>query len=121
MHNFARSNSAPVKRPARGRRPGLLLAVAVLLLCTLPLHADDRHVQRRVPPVYPELARRMHIGGMVRVSATVAPDGSVTNARATDGNKLLTTAAEDAVRKWKFAPADGATTEVIDVNFEVGN
>ena len=94
-----------------------LIAVACLLL-SLPAHADDRRVEKRVPPVYPEIARRMRISGIVHVEATVASDGTVTAARATTGNKMLSPAAEDAVKRWKFVPGDGQATVGIDVNFE---
>ncbi|WP_165876592.1 energy transducer TonB [Acidipila rosea] len=92
-----------------------------MLTVALPGHADDRHVEKRVPPVYPELAKRMRIGGMVHVSATVAPNGTVTAVKATSGNKMLTPAAEDAVKRWKFAPADAVSTVDVDINFETGN
>jgi TonB family protein len=83
----------------------LLVAVACLLLA-LPARADDRRVEKRVPPIYPEIAKRMHISGIVHVEATVAPDGSVTAAKATTGNKMLSLAAEDAVKRWKFIPGN---------------
>lgn len=95
------------------------LAFAVVASTALPAAAADRKVQRRVPPDYPELAKRMHIGGTVRVEATVAADGSVTQARTISGNKLLAPAAEEAIRKWKFAPGAGSSTESIDIDFEV--
>ncbi|HMD18746.1 MAG TPA: energy transducer TonB, partial [Alloacidobacterium sp.] len=77
-----------------------------------------RRVEKRVPPIYPEIAKRMRISGVVHVEATVAPDGSVTAAKATTGNKMLSLAAEDAVKRWKFVPGDGQSTVGIDVNFE---
>jgi TonB family protein len=94
-----------------------MTAIACLLLA-LPAHADDRRVEKRVPPVYPEIAKRMHIFGIVHVEATVAPDGSVTSTKATTGNKMLSPAAEDAVKRWKFVPGDSQSTVCIDVNFE---
>jgi TonB family protein len=97
----------------------VLLIALVYLLFAVPGHADDRRVEKRVPPIYPEIAKRMRISGVVHVEATVAPDGSVTAARATTGNKMLSPAAEDAVKRWKFVPSDGQTTIGIDVNFEV--
>jgi TonB family protein len=96
----------------------LLLAAVACLLMTLPAHADDRHVEKRVAPVYPEIAKRMRISGVVHVEATVAADGSVTAAKATTGNKMLSPAAEDAVKRWKFVPGDGQSTVGIDINFE---
>ena len=70
-------------------------------------------------PVYPELAKRMHIGGTVQIMATVAADGSVTDAEATTGNKMLTTAAEEAVKKWKFVAGDSQSTVNIAINFDM--
>jgi len=94
-----------------------LIAVACLLLA-LPAHADDRRVEKRVAPVYPEIAKRMHVSGVVHVEATVAPDGTVTAVKATTGNKMLSLAAEDAVKRWKFVSGDSQSTVGIDVNFE---
>jgi TonB family protein len=96
----------------------LLLIAIVCLLLALPAHADDRRVEKRVPPTYPEIARRMRISGVVHVEAIVAADGSVTSAKATTGNKMLSPAAEDAVKRWKFVPGDSQSTVGIDVNFE---
>lgn len=96
----------------------LFLIACACMLLALPAHADDRRVEKRVPPVYPEIAKRMRISGVVHVEATVAADGTVTAARATNGNKMLSPAAEDAVKHWKFVPGDAQSTVGIDVNFE---
>ncbi|MGC2163152.1 MAG: energy transducer TonB [Silvibacterium sp.] len=104
------------------RKISAVFLVFVVIACTaLSLSAADRKVERRVSPVYPELARRMHIGGTVLVEATISPDGKVTQARTVSGNKLLAPAAEDAIKKWKFAPGAGLAVENIDIDFEVGN
>jgi TonB family protein len=97
----------------------ICLVLASISCVALPACAADRKVERRVSPVYPELAKRMHIGGTVRVSATIAADGTVTDARTVSGNKMLAPAAEDAIRRWKFAPGDSQSTENIDIDFEV--
>ena len=96
-----------------------LVPLLAILLFVLPGHADDRHVEKRVPPVYPEIAKRMRIGGVVHVEATVAANGNVTAAKATSGNKMLSGAAEDAVKHWKFVPGDSQSTVGVDINFEV--
>lgn len=96
-----------------------VLGFAVVACTALPAVAADRKVQRRVQPVYPELAKRMRIGGTVRVAATVAADGSVTDAKAVSGNKMLAPAAEEAIRKWKFVPETAASTENVDIDFEL--
>jgi TonB family protein len=93
-----------------------ILFLVLLAPCAIA-GAESRHVDKRVPPVYPELAKRMHIFGAVRINASVSADGTVTQATATSGNKMLTTAAEEAVRKWKFAPADAPSSEIVEINF----
>ena len=97
-----------------------LVLVASVCLC-LASRAEERKVQKRVPPVYPELAKRMHVGGIVRVLATVAPDGSVMDVKTLSGNKLLCQAAEEAVRKWKFVTGDSESMVNIDISFDVAN
>ena len=82
----------------------LFLIALACFLFALPGHADERRVEKRVPPVYPEIAKRMRIAGIVHVEATVAADGSVTTVKATTGNKMLSPAAEDAVKRWKYVP-----------------
>ncbi len=98
-----------------------LVAVLALTCISLACPAENRKVEKRVQPVYPELARRMHVGGIVRISATVAPDGTVTEAKTVNGNKLLSLAAEEAVKKWKFVASDAQSTVDIDINFEPNN
>jgi TonB family protein len=98
-----------------------LLLTLLLGVSCLTAHAENRHVEKRVAPVYPELARRMHIAGVVRVTAKVASDGSVTDCKAASGNQVLLSAAEEAVRKWKFVQADAASDETVEVNFAVAN
>ena len=93
-------------------------ALALLLSWALPARAgDERAVKTRVPPIYPEIAKRMKISGEVKLEVTVDADGKVKNARAVSGNHVLGEAAEDAVRKWKFESGSGDATLVIAVNF----
>lgn len=92
--------------------------VALLLMMSVPsMGASDRAIKTRVAPVYPEIAKRLHVAGVVKVEATVAADGKVTDVKIISGNHLLAPAAEDAVRKWKFAQADGESAVSVDVSF----
>jgi TonB family protein len=99
---------------------GLLqLAIIALVLTTShPLHAaDGRPIKQRVAPTYPELAKRMRVSGLVKVSATVEPDGTVSATKTVSGNHMLSGAAEDAVHKWKFAPAADQSVVEVEINF----
>lgn len=92
--------------------PGLLLVAA------LPLHAE-RKIIKRVPPQYPPLAQHMDITGTVELIATVAPGGSVTTVKVKHGNVMLAPAAKSALLQWKFAAASAASTEIVNIDFEL--
>ncbi len=84
-------------------------------------HAVNVHraIVSRVAPVYPELARRMHVGGKVVLLVSVDANGTVSNTKVESGHALLAPAAEDAVKRWHFAPAPAPTESEIDVNFDI--
>jgi outer membrane biosynthesis protein TonB len=50
----------------------------------------------------------------------VDPNGKVTAAKAVSGNHTLGPAAEEAVSKWKYAPAEAPSTVEVDINFALG-
>jgi TonB family protein len=62
----------------------------------------------------------MRIAGVVKLEVTVDPDGKVTDVKPLSGNGMLPTAAQDAVRKWKFAPGPATTVVDLDINFDLG-
>ena len=70
-----------------------------------------------VKPDYSELLRHAQIGGLVRLKATVAPDGKVTNVTIVGGNPILAESAAAAVMQWKYAPASVQTVEEVAINF----
>ena len=95
-----------------------VLACTLVLATAIPgKAAEERGVKSKVPPVYPEIAKRMKISGVVKVEATVDPDGKVISVKTVSGNRVLSEAAEGAVRKWKFVPAAGSDTVPVDVTF----
>ena len=103
----------------RTSRP--LLVLGSLALCVgsasaVPVH---RAVVSRVSPVYPELARRIHVSGKVVLLVDVQPNGNVASTKVESGHALLAPAAQDAVRRWHFAPAPAPTESEIDVNFDI--
>ena len=81
--------------------------------------AEQRGVKQRIAPVYPEVAKRLRVMGVVRLEVFVNADGKVTDVKTVSGNRMLSTAAEEAVYKWKFAPASADSTEDLDINFEL--
>jgi protein TonB len=68
-----------------------------------------------VPPVYPILALRAHVEGIVIIEATIDPRGRVVNATVLKGAPVLDEAALEAVRKWVYTPTllNGVPTPII--------
>jgi protein TonB len=58
----------------------------------------------KVTPNYPPLAKQARIQGSVVLQATIGKDGSIQNLRVMSGHPMLTQAALDAVRQWKYKP-----------------
>ena len=79
-----------------------------------------RVIKNKVVPVYPELAKRMNIGGTVRVELTVDKTGQVKTAKAIGGPPLLIDAAVNAAKQFKFVAAADESVEVIPFNFNHG-
>ena len=80
--------------------------------------SSERKVASRIAPTYPELARKMHIHGVVRVEAVVKANGTVKSTRVLGGNPVLVDAAIEAVGKWRFEPSQSESTEVVQLTFE---
>ena len=73
-----------------------------------PAIADSGPVPlEQVPPRYPQRAMRRGEGGLVRVQVVVAPNGEATSVTIATSSESrdLDKAALDAVRRWKFRPA----------------
>jgi len=78
---------------------------------------SGRKLLRKVEPHYPDIARKMNLGGTVKVVAVVAPDGKVTKVEPLGGSPILVEAAQSAVTQWKYAPASGESKEPVELHF----
>ena len=77
----------------------------------------QRKIVTRTAPAYPELAKRMHVQGTVKIEATVRPNGTVKSTRVIGGSPVLVGAAIEAVSRWKFEPAANESLEVVQITF----
>ena len=93
---------------------------ALMLVMALPARADGRAVKTRVSPVYPEIAKRMRVSGVVKLEAAVDPQGKVTQVKELSGNHTLALAAKEALMQWKFVPSPSDTNETVEINFDLG-
>lgn len=95
----------------------LLFLSFALLWCGSVAGQNSTRPVKRVEPIYPELARKMKIHGVVRIALTVAPNGTVKDAKVLGGHPLLVEASLDAVRRWRYAPASEESTETAVISF----
>lgn len=115
----------PTLRLLRGKRVlrGLLCAVILsgLVLLVVPLQAQQgeasRKLLRRVEPRYPDDLKRHDIGGVVRLSIEISPQGAVHKISPIGGNPILVESAMTAVKQWKYAPADSTQTLEVKIDF----
>jgi TonB family protein len=80
-----------------------------------------RKVKSKTAPLYPELAKRMNVGGKVKIELVISPDGHVKTTRVVGGHPLLVQVCQDAVKEWKFMPAPEETTQVVEFEFHTAN
>lgn len=82
----------------------------------LPIGGDviQARLLKSVPPIYPPTARAQHISGEVKIDALIDANGNVSTMTIISGPTLLHKAALDAVKQWKYEPAqlDGKPTSV---------
>ncbi len=76
------------------------------------------------PPSYPLLAQHMNVKGAVVLHAVIGADGMIENLRVLSGPAILSSAAQQAVREWRFKPVlqNGQPVETqakITVNFTI--
>ena len=89
------------------------------------MSADAAHVvERTVEPSYPMLARQMKVQGSVILQALIGTDGLIQDLHVLSGPTILSSAAQEAVKQWRFKPylQNGQPVETeakITVNFTI--
>jgi TonB family protein len=101
----------------------LMLTLAVFVAIAPPAMAaqeldEQRKATKRVPPVYPPVAREARLSGTVKMVVVVTAAGVVKTVRTIGGNPVLVPAAEDAVKQWKFEVAKRETSSLVAISFE---
>jgi protein TonB len=87
-----------------------------------PEHVRPARLLRKIDPIYPPAAFAAAISGTVVLQARIAADGRVEAVDVLRGTGVFTPAAVNAVRSWKYQPAevDGRPVEstvVVTINF----
>ncbi|MGC1617823.1 MAG: energy transducer TonB [Candidatus Acidiferrum sp.] len=96
---------------------GWMDKLEIALLGGLREDSDDlfKRLVFSPPPVYPDLARRASIEGVVKLQVKVKTDGSIEVQKVLEGEPVLADAAIEAVKKWRATPAsiNGTRVETI--------
>ena len=93
-------------QPAVGLAPGLVGSASRQPVA--PSSAPDIKAATlisSVPPVYPAMAKTQRITGAVTIDALIDATGHVISTTVISGPALLQEAAKDALRHWKYEPA----------------
>ena len=109
---------------AQGARTGterfrcvIWLGLVLLLISLTGAGQEERKAIKTVDPVYPALAQKMNLQGVVRVEITIGSDGAVKLVKTLGGNPVLSQAVEDAVKQWKYPSGPVETKKVLQFKF----
>ncbi len=95
----------------KGIAPCTFLAMLLLLTAVNLPAQEGRKPISNPTPAYPEIARKLHLAGVVKVQVVIAPDEII------GGHPLLVNAVEDTLKKWKYAPSSAETEALLEFNF----
>ena len=101
---------------------GLLTLLAVLLPQSLAQQVQsdgNRRIVAQITPDYPAIARRLRLHGVVRISATVAPNGKVVRTEVLGGNPVFAQSATTAVSRFMWEPRTDTTKELVQITFQL--
>jgi TonB family protein len=81
-------------------------------------------IRQTLDSTYPLMGPRMKVQGSVVLQAVIGADGNIENLQVVSGPAILTAAAQQAVRQWRFKPymQNGEPVETkatITVNFSI--
>jgi TonB family protein len=85
----------------------LLSTPGLLAQAEIPsVNADEatKHIAKKVAAITPPIAKLTKTGGPVTADIVIAADGSVESVKITSGPPILSQAAIDAIKQWKFDP-----------------
>jgi TonB family protein len=106
----------------------ILLCARVLVLmllvagvdCLSPASAlaqSGRKAITNPQPEYPDIARKLHLTGTVRVEVVIGVNGQIKDTKVIGGHPLLVNSTLNALKMWKFAPSREESTTVLEFSF----
>jgi TonB family protein len=88
------------------------------LAITSGRNRGERILLTHADPEYPEILRKMHIGGTVRLRVTISAKGNVETADLLGGNPILGENAITAVKRWVYAAGSSQATIEVSIPFD---
>jgi TonB family protein len=84
--------------------PGSTTSAAGNLRIRTAGNIQEAKIIKRVPPVYPPLARQSKVSGVVKLHVLIDKQGNVIELQVISGHPLLIQSAMDAVKQWQYTP-----------------
>ena len=117
LHPNSNSTKVELTTPASAERSSSSLTAATNA-------SEHERLAIDATPSYPLLGQHMNVQGSVVLQAVIGTDGIIQNLRVLSGPGILTPAAQQAVREWRFKPIiqNGQAVESqarITVNFSI--
>jgi len=96
---------------------GIVLAMAISLAAPCVPAQENRKVVSNPTPAYPDIARKMHLAGVVKVRVVIGADGRIKDVKVVGGHPVLVDAVQETLKDWKYAPGSSETTTLLQFNF----
>jgi TonB family protein len=100
-----------------GKRASAVLGLMLSLAAMAVFAQQGRKVISNPEPEYPELAKRMNLSGVVKVTVLIGADGLIKNVEVQGGHPILVDTVQKALKKWKYAPASAETKAQVEFKF----
>lgn len=97
-----------------------LLAINIVVVKAFELGPNlEAKATKKIPPLYPPLAKRKRVEGKVTIRLEIGSEGTVSNAEFVEGNSLFKPSSLDAAKQWTFAKSMAGTTGHIVFKFQL--
>jgi TonB family protein len=101
-------------------RPFWLAVLCLMVLSLVGLNVSAQESRKLIvqeAPAYPAVAKAIHLTGTVKIQVVISKDGNIRETKVLGGHPLLVDASLDAIKKWKYAPAQSESTTTLEFNF----
>jgi TonB family protein len=105
--------------------PALIVVVRAQSALSVDEQTLEQHVDQRVAPVYPPIAKAARVTGTVVANVAIGTTGKIKSIKVVSGPAMLQQAAIDCVKQWTFKPfvKDGSPVEAtgrLSIIFDLG-